>query len=467
MATVNLFGELALDSTLQSVISTAVPDENHPAVVVTGQGAQTDRISFAKTISNGIDTSWGSIRKRGSGMTVNQTGGNLVITTGTTANSETIIRGGESFTGGIRFRHKTTLSQRIVNQSFFVEMVDVIADGAAITINSATLVTVTVPAHGFTAEHVGWSMRLGGYTGTGTFIPGLYAIASVPDTNTLTFTVSGFAAGSGTVDLFGLNFYQVLFDGTSATSMKYDTGRNGRSSGHSALTCETTASGNLITIIGNDQQSAIMEGAVGVSSGRRFTTRGHRVENVPDDKALRVQIRAVNSSSAPASSTTWTIGLVGVGNFQPLDTVLQDVRPIGASAPLPVQLADTPNVAISGWSLNGGTGYHVIGGASLNAAAVKTTGGVVHELTCFNPTASTLYLKLYNKSSAPAPATDTGSGVLVATIPVAAGAFVSYNFGTLGKRLASGIGVATTLNPAANDATVLGTAGVQISLTYV
>lgn len=79
-------------------------------------------------------------------MAVNQTGGNLVITSGTTAKSETIIRSNDSFLGGIRLRIRNTLSQRITNNNFIVELVDVIGDLLPYNIISATQITVTFPA---------------------------------------------------------------------------------------------------------------------------------------------------------------------------------------------------------------------------------------------------------------------------------------------------------------------------------
>jgi hypothetical protein len=50
------------------------------------------------------------------------------ITSGTTARSETIIRSNENWKGGVRLRVRNTLSQRIINQHFFDELVDEIGD---------------------------------------------------------------------------------------------------------------------------------------------------------------------------------------------------------------------------------------------------------------------------------------------------------------------------------------------------
>lgn len=194
---------------IDSYKSTGNIPENANALAIRPTPQRTFRTSFAKAVTNNVDTDFFTLIKTGTGQTINQTGGNLVITTGTTVNQETVIRSTEAFTGAMTARVKTILSQRIVNQNFFVELVDVIGDSLAITISSATAVTVTFPTgHGFTSANVGQSMYLGVYSGTGTFVPGRYAIASVTGDN-VTFTVAGFAAGSGTCSAFGWNY---LFD---------------------------------------------------------------------------------------------------------------------------------------------------------------------------------------------------------------------------------------------------------------
>lgn len=328
-------------------ITATIPQGPENALRVRGVPAKIDRISFAKTLTGSVDSDWGAVTLLGSGMAVNQTGGNLVITTGVTVNSETIIRGNLSYVGGVRLRARTTLSQRIANQSFFVELVDVIADGAAITINSATSVTVTVNNHNFTTANVGQYMYLGAYSGSGTFIPGRYAIASIPSTNTINFTVASFAVGSGTCSLFGWNYYHLLYDGTTATSAKFDTQRKGWNTGDTSVTINTTASpGHLALMTGNDLQAAVSDALVASNTGVQMTHRGSRVENVPDDATLRVQLRVVNGSTAPASTTTWTVGMVSVGNYAALDTVVQDVRPVAPTSALPVQVSNSPSVII-------------------------------------------------------------------------------------------------------------------------
>jgi len=113
-------------------------DIDSVATAVRALPQHVSRIGFSKAISGGVDPDYFANPAIGSGMTVNQLNGNLVITSGTTARSETIIRSLGSWKGGIRLRARTTLSQRIVNQNFIVELVDVIGDGLAFFFASLT-----------------------------------------------------------------------------------------------------------------------------------------------------------------------------------------------------------------------------------------------------------------------------------------------------------------------------------------
>jgi len=336
-----------------AVKTTGVPDGNENAIIVKNTPQIVDRISFAKVLSGSVDSDWGTIvGSIGTGMAVNQTGGNLVVTSGTTARSETIIRSTNFWDGGIRLRARLTLSQRIVNNNFFVELVDVIGDGLAYTISSATVIVVTFPSgHGFTSENVGQSMYLGGFSGTGTFLSGRYPIASISGDD-ITFTVSGFAAGTGTCSAFGWNYYQLQYQGTTATAVNYDTQRKGWANGVTAATINTTASpGHLAIITGNDLTSVFADQLVASGATVAVTPRASRVENVPDDVNLRLQIRIANGSTAPASTTTLTIGLVLVANFAGQDVVLQDIRPMTVATGLPVDVVRTvvgPTQPVSG-----------------------------------------------------------------------------------------------------------------------
>lgn len=68
-------------------------------------------------------TNWDS--SIGTGGTISVTGGTLVMGSGTTANSSTSVTSKEVFTVPFRLSFQLTLSQRIANQSFYVEAISV------------------------------------------------------------------------------------------------------------------------------------------------------------------------------------------------------------------------------------------------------------------------------------------------------------------------------------------------------
>jgi hypothetical protein len=411
------------------------------------------RIGFAKAIANGVDTQFFETPVIGSGQTVNQTGGNLVITSGTTARSETIIRSLASWKGGIRLRAKVTLSQRIVNQNFIAELVDVIGDNLAYNITSATTMTVTIPANTLTAENVGQSISIGKFAGTGTFLSGRYTIASVSG-NDVVFTVSGFAVGSGTCSLFGLNFYRLLYDGTSATNVLYQNQRNGYANSAISATINTTATiGHIAIVTANDLTCSFSDQSPISAVGSVNTVRAQQFENVPDDKDLRLQIRVLNLGTAPASSTTFTVGFVSISNFSAQDVSIQDVRPTTPQG-LTVDIVKAIALAITGTvtanigtgSLSAGTNavgdfgmqyranntgagsYAIVNSPATPAVqTIKGTAGRLIGFYLTNANASLRFLKIFNIAS---PTLGTTAAVLDISIPPTNNpAFISFEGG--------------------------------------
>jgi len=440
------------------------------------------RIGFTKAITGNVDYDWGAIvGSVGAGMAVNQTGGNLVVTSGTTARSETIIRSTASWKGGIRLRSRLTLSQRIVNNNFFVELVDVIGDGLAYTISSATAITVTFPSgHGFTSQNVGQSMYLGGFVGTGTFLSGRYTIASVSGDN-VTFTVSGFAVGTGTVSAFGWNYYQLQYQGTTATATNFDTQRRGYASGATTATINTTAGvGHLGIITANDLTATFADQLVASTAVIQQTIRATRSENVPDDTPLRLQIRIANGSTAPASTTTLTVGMISISNFAPQDISIQDIRPTSV-VPIPVELLRSISLAISslpalpaGTNAIGDVGtqyranatgasttFKFASGATVNNALILTGARRLLGWQLTNTTASFRYFRFYNKATAPS----SGESPTF-IVPIPPNSQVRFNMEG-GISLPLGLGIACTAGITDTDATVTVANDVIGSVFYV
>lgn len=440
-----------------------LPDDNDDYVPVRTATQKRDNVSFSEAVANGVG-SFFNLVATGSGQTVNQTGGNLVIASGTTAKSETIIRSVESWKDAMTLRWASALSQRIVNQSFIVELVDLIGDGLAYTITSATAISVVIPNNPFTASSVGQSMTIGNYNGTGTWLSGPATIASVSG-NTVTFTVSGFAVGSGTCSIWGWNFVQAIYSGTSATSSaaSFNTQRRGYPRGATAVSTATSAAPGAIGMIDiEDGQFAYVDTARGAGTATP-TLRTSWYGDVPDgDIPLFLQIRLLNGATAPATTTSWTLGFVAVENYVTTQVSVSSVRPQNPSGSLGVVVeSGFLNPGPSAGTANSLTAYSLTSAASTNAAAIKTSAGNLFELTVSNPTATPIYVKFFNKASAP-----TVGDVPILTIPVAATSTVVYEFGAWGKRFATGIAIAATGGILATD-TANAVAGAQISASYV
>jgi hypothetical protein len=185
-----------------------------------------------------------------------------------------------------------------------------------------------------------------------------------------------------------------------------------------------------------------------------------------------MQIRVLNLGTAPASTTTWTIGMMSVAPLNALDVAIQDVRPMSLTTGVPVEVIRTVGVGTTAVTLASTTvtastpvtasAYAVVTTASTNAAVVKASAGNLYEITAANPTATALFIKLYNKATAPTVGTD----VPLMTLSVPATTCTNFEFGALGKRFTSGIAIATTAAIIATDTGVV-LAGTQISASYL
>lgn len=184
--------------------------------------------------------------------------------------------------------------------------------------------------------------------------------------------------------------------------------------------------------------------------------------------------------SATIASGTQSIFLAGIGAFTKIrltalaavtGTAAVTLRAVDGNSlvaldgPIPAGSAAIGSVTVSGTATvtpANATAYSAVTTASTNGANVKNAAGNLYEITCSNPTATPVYVKLYNKASAPTVGTD----VPILTIVVAANSTVLLGPGVVGKRFATGISIAATGAIAASDATNA-VAGVQISATYL
>ena len=361
----------AATSALQPDVRTTHPLYGDRGSVVRQSPADIWSAGFADTGSSLLATVF-TQRRLGTGVGVTQASSNLLVTSGTTANSEFLARSTTAFRGAFIQRHKTILSQRIANNNFAVMMADLVGEGLSCTINSATSITVTKTAHGFTANNVGQFIMVGAINGANG-VPGRYAIASIPTVDTITFTVAGWpASGSCTVDLFGWNYIWTQYSGTTATNASIDAQRRGWNSGLTTATINTTASpGHVMNTYADGRNVAWSDTTVASATTPTITTRGSRIESLPDDDVeLYVYLWAYNGTTAPASTTTWTIGFVSVEDNANVPTYIAGARPTGSAAPLAVTQQGT--VTVSGTvTANIGTGAIAAGTNAIGDVGIQ------------------------------------------------------------------------------------------------
>ncbi len=411
----------------------------------------------------------------GPGMTVSQTGGNLTIATGVTANSETIIRSKNSLTGSLLARVKTILSQRIVNQIFRVELADVVDENLSFVINSATSVTVTFDkGNPFSDTNIGQSVRMSVIAGADG-VPGRYAIASVAG-NSVTFTVAGWpASGSGTLTLYGWNYIQLEYSGTTATNAFFDAQRRGWATGATTATINTTASPGHVAQLSYDVHTVGFSDAL-VASATTFqwAQRATRLENVPDpDIQLHLFIIAQNGSVAPASTTTWTLGFLQAEDQGRAKIRIASADPSTAH-PLPVQLlggttavtGTLTGITSAGTPAAPATPYILNSAATTNGALILTGTSGLHAFYATNIGATPAFVKLYNKATAPVVGTDVPAMIL--PVPAAVSGVPGVRdlpIGFSGFRFALGLGIAITGAVADTDTTAVAAGQVKVILS--
>lgn len=130
---------------------------------------------------------------------------------------------------------------------------------------------------------------------------------------------------------------------------------------------------------------------------------------------------------------------------------------------LPVRvLASDAMQSISEATLIAPTANMLTTAATTNGTSVKTAAATLYGCCVTNPSASPIYLKLYNKASAPTVGTD----VPVMTIPVAAGSFLAFDTGRVGARFGAGLALAVTGAMVATDTTAIA-AGCYVVTNYI
>lgn len=157
---------------------------------------------------------------------------------------------------------------------------------------------------------------------------------------------------------------------------------------------------------------------------------------------------------APLPAGLNLVGKVLIGNTQTAGVAAPSTGPTTGDGALIVALS--PNYS------SASNAFAATNTASTGAASVKTSAASLMEIDAFNNNTYIVFLKLYNKASAPTVGTD----VPITVIPIPAGSGIVSEFGQYGKRFTTGFAYAVTVAQGDADATAPA-ASVKISGTYL
>jgi hypothetical protein len=349
---------------------------------------------------------WEEFGTKGNG-TVSVSAGALTITSGTTINSDFGIISKDTYTIPFRFGVGLLRSQRIANNSLIIE---------AVSVNETT---------------------------------------GAPD---------------------GLNTVAIVFDGTTVTQAKYRVKANGLADLDSAAsTFPTTASLAAYEIEPFSDECWFHGSLVDSTNGRVNSYRRH--QRLPDPNAkYKIRIRSKNEATAPASSTTNTINFVNVQDYTEITAEITGGRGQAVAGQSIGVIVSGGSVGVSGGSVgvsgtltsNEGTPvspatHFYTTTASTNLVNVKASAGNLYSMTFTNYTASPLYVKLYNKASAPVVASDLPVHLII----VPATSDKQVQFGSKGLRLTTGISFAITGAIADTDTTTTTAGAMRVCTSYI
>jgi hypothetical protein len=267
----------------------------------------------------------------------------------------------------------------------------------------------------------------------------------------------------------GLNTVAIVFDGTTVTQAKYRVKANGLADLDSSVsTFPTTASLAVYEIEPFSDECWFHGSVVDSTNGRANSYRRH--QRLPDPNAkYKIRIRSKNEATAPASSTTNTINFVNVQDYTEITAEITGGRGQATAGQSIGVIVSGGSVGVSGTvTSNEGTpvsptSHFYTTTASTNLVNVKASAGNLYSMTFTNYTASPLYVKLYNKASAPVVASDLPVHLII----VPATSDKQVQFGSKGLRLTTGISFAITGAIADTDATVTTAGAMRVCTSYI
>lgn len=400
------------------VVSQPEKNENGATIIGTTQNKFRDAFFDYDTVEK-----WTEVKKD-AGMTIGVDGvlnGSryLKINTGTTSGEETIILSKIPLKAPFKVAVGASLSQRIANQFFAIEIVEIDANGDVVEDSS---------------------------------------LFSCPDGNN------------------AKNWAAIMFDGVTAANERIGVRADGLSpdvpvAAALGTSVATGTTPNFIQAINyeitiNNEMISFQANAIdSVTAG----TSVKRTKIIPDPtKEYAIRIRAKNTET-PATATDFRIHLVRVLDASRVSVDFgviggrvdaQNAAPVALTSQAMTVASTTllPSATVGGTILT----HHRISTADTNLVNVKNAAGSVAGIEVSNLDTVPIFLKLYNKASAPVLATDTP----IKTIMVPAGQTLFLNK-TYYDRHALGISYAITKGIAINDTTALSANLAVVNISYI
>lgn len=221
------------------------------------------------------------------------------------------------------------------------------------------------------------------------------------------------------------------------------------------------------TVLGTAISGTVTVGSDGVGLARQAQFPA----SLTGSGNLKVAVQEGSISVASMSSGQLPAALSGSGN---LKVSVQEQLPTGSNTIGTVNIGTMPSVvlgtgsnavgkvALQAYNNSGATVGRVKAAATINATVVKASQANLLGLHLYNNTASAKFLKLYNKATAPAVASDTP----VMTIPIPPNNFVSLTH-DIGINFAAGLAYVITGAIGDTDATATAVDDVTGGIFYV
>lgn len=342
----------------------------------------------------------------------------LNIASGITVAAETILLSRRTFKLPAKVTFALSMSQRIINQNVFVEMVAVDASGAVETNETFASALLNDAAN----------------------------VAGLQFQATTAANAIAIVRGGGVSDLVSAN---IAFLTTVATG-----------GGPNFIPA------TLFEIAADSEEVVFSARAVDTFGAAVIPIR--RTQCLPDPQKLyKIRIRVRNGGVAPASTTDVRLHFLRVmettrltvdmarhagRNGDAANSLPVVVNNVGGLvlAALPAGTAEIGRVGNNAQTAAGGiptAARLVSAAATTNATLVKATVGRLYGIRCYNAAITVRYLKLYNKATAPVPGTDTP----VLTFALKPSDQFDLSFDAVGFSFPLGIGFALTTGSADAD----------------